>query len=226
MEGKEEGKEGREEITFYVSRFTFYALRKMKGVLVMSVAMPSLRRFSRAEYVKMAEGGIFAPGEHTELIEGEIFEMSPQKSSHATTVMIVADALRSVFTRGYVVRTQVPLDLNEISEPEPDVIIVSGTQRDYKDAHPTTALLVVEVSDTTLAYDRNYKASLYAKAGIADYWIVNLMQRRLEVYRAPKPIADMLFGYGYGQIMYYMEGDEVTPLAAPQSKIAVTELLP
>jgi len=192
----------------------------------MIIATPRLRRFSRAEYLKMAEAGIFGPGERTELIEGEILKMAPQKSSHATAVMIVADALRSVFTRGYVVRTQVPLDLNEISEPEPDVIVISGAQRDYKDAHPTTALLVVEVSDTTLAYDRNYKASLYAKSGIADYWSVNLVQRRLEVYRVPKPMADLLFEYGYRQITYYAEDEEVAPLAAPQSAIVVAELLP
>lgn len=192
----------------------------------MIIATPRLRRFSRTEYLKMAEASILAPNERTELIEGEIFKMAPQKSSHATAVMIVADALRSVFTRGYVVRTQVPLDLNEISEPEPDVIVVSGTQRDYKDAHPMTALLVLEVSDTTLAYDRNYKASLYAKSGIADYWIVNLVQRQLEVYRNPKPLADMPFGYGYQQITYYTADDAVAPLAAPQSAIAVAELLP
>ena len=185
-----------------------------------------VRQWTREEYMKMAELGLLAPDERTELIEGEIIQMSPQNSSHATAVILVADVLRTVFGQGYVIRTQLPLALNEISEPEPDVAVVPGAPRDYRDAHPTTALLIVEVSDTTLTYDRSQKASLYAKAGIEDYWIVNLVHQRLEVYRNPSLISEQPFGYGYKHVALYMAKDLLAPLAAPQASVAVVDILP
>ena len=189
-------------------------------------AMPNLRRWTRAEYMRMTEVGILAPDERVELIEGEIIKMSPQNTPHAVAVSLISEILRVFFGKGYYVRTQMPMDINEISEPEPDVAVVSGTPRDYLLGHPTTALLIVEVSDSTLAYDRNQKASLYAKADIADYWIVNLINRRLEVHREPAPMPEQPFGCGYKQITHYVETDHVTPLAHPQSFIAVAEILP
>lgn len=97
------------------------------------------------------------------------------------------DALRKAFGEGTHVRIQLPLALDPSSEPEPDVTVVRGSPRDYRDAHPSAALLVVEVADTTLSHDRDQKGSLYARAGVADYWIVNLVDQVLEVYRDPGP---------------------------------------
>lgn len=192
----------------------------------MSSATPKLRQWTRVEYMKMAEIGIFEPDEQIELIEGKIIEMSPQKTSHAVAVSLVGEALRILFGKDYYARIQMPIDINEISEPEPDVAVVPGSPRDYLLRHPMSAALIVEVSDSTLAYDRNQKSSLYAKAGIADYWIVNLIDQRLEVYRDPVPMPEQPFGFGYKQIRNYMATDRVSPLALPRSFITVAEILP
>src|SRR6266853_670905 len=144
--------------------------------MIMS-AEPKTRRWSRAEYTMMAELGLF-DGQRVELVDGEIMQMPPQKNWHFVTIKLVEEALESAFGPGYWVRTQGPINLGATSEPEPDIAVVAGKPRDYR-AHPNAALLVVEVSDTTLAYDRGRKASLYASASIADYWIVNLIDRQL-----------------------------------------------
>jgi Uma2 family endonuclease len=173
----------------------------------------------------MANIGLF-DGKRVELIEGEIFEMSPQLSRHAALVGVVSDVLEEAFGQGYCARTQVPLDVGEISDPEPDVAIVTGEHKDYMDTHPTTAHLIVEISDSTLSLDRNHKASLYAKAGIADYWIVNLVDRQLEVHRIPAADASKPYGFGYQDVTILKETHSVSPLAAPQATIAVADLLP
>ncbi|MFA0742079.1 MAG: hypothetical protein DFNUSKGM_002199, partial [Candidatus Fervidibacter sacchari] len=140
------------------------------------------RKFSKDEYYRMAEMGFFN-GQRVELIDGEVILMSPQEASHATAVGLVADTLQSVFSDGFIVRVQQPLDLGEAHEPEPDVAVVPGKRRDYATSHPKTAVLIVEVALTSVDYDRNVKSSLYAKAGIPEYWLLNLRERRLEVFR-------------------------------------------
>ena len=192
----------------------------------MSDLMPDRRLWTRSEYMAMAEAGILAPDERTELIGGEIIQISPQKGPHASGVVLVDEALRGIFSGNFHIRPQLPLSVEEISDPEPDVAIVSGKPRDYVEFHPTTALLVVEVSDSTLAYDRGQKASLYAKAGIADYWILNLPEQRLEVYRRPAPMSNQPFGYGYTSSTIYFSTDAVAPLAMPESAVRVADLLP
>jgi len=174
----------------------------------------------------MAEMGIFAPNERVELIEGEILQMPPQNPSHSTGIRTIQETLRIAFGPGFDVRPQLPLLLNIASEPEPDIAIVRGSFRDYRTAHPRMALLVVEVSDTTLAFDRCEKASLYARADIQEYWIVNLLERVIEVHREARPDPDMPFDYGYARITCHDAGDTLSPLAAPNVKIPVTELLP
>ena len=135
----------------------------------------------------MVDAGIFGSGDRVELLDGEIVEMAPRKSRHATAVTLVADRLRRVCEEigGCSVRAQLPLALDPDSEPEPDVAVVDGTARDYSDAHPQGARLVVEVSDTTLAYDRGRKLAGYARAGIAEYWVLDLGSRALWVHRSP-----------------------------------------
>jgi Uma2 family endonuclease len=146
------------------------------------------RKFSKAEYYRMAEMGFFN-GQRVELIDGEVILMSPQEAGHATAVGLVADALQAVFSEGFTIRVQQPLDLGEVHEPEPDVAVVPGQRRDYATSHPKTAVLIVEVALTSVDYDRNVKSSLYAKAGIPEYWLLNLRERRLEVFREPVPYA-------------------------------------
>lgn len=192
----------------------------------MAVSHTHLRLWTREEYLKMAEAGVFAPGERVELIEGEIIAMTPQKGPHATGITLVSEELRRPFGRGYVVRVQLPLDLGSLSQPEPDVAVVRGSARDYRDAHPTTAVLVVEVSDVTLHLDRLQKPGLYARAGIPEYWILNLLERVLEVYRDPAPLPDHPLGYGYRSSERLDASASVVPLAASATPIAVADLLP
>jgi Uma2 family endonuclease len=193
--------------------------------MIMSVAVePRDFLLTVSQYYKMAEVGLFE-GKRVELIEGRIIEMSPVGSKHATAVTLASDCLREAFNKNYFVRVQCPIDLGQQSAPEPDLAIIKGNIRDFSTAHPTTAALIVEVSDTTLHYDRKEKASLYARAGMKDYWIINLNDRRLEVYRKPIKDASQPLGFGYSEIRILTEADSIKSLSA-KSEIAVAELLP
>lgn len=190
-------------------------------------APPLRRRFTRAEYERAAELGLFGPEERLELIGGEVIKkMTPQRSFHATGVTLAAEALRRVFPEWYVVRVQLPLVLGDESEPEPDIALVSGEIRDHLAAHPSTALLVVEVADSSLAFDRTTKASLYAAAGIPEYWIVNLLDRVLEVHREPAPMAEQPFGHHYRSVTRHSADEPIAPLAAPGAAIRISDLIP
>jgi Uma2 family endonuclease len=191
----------------------------------MQLVEPKTRRWNRAEFYQMADLGWFND-QRVELIEGEIIEMPPIGNPHCICTDRVAESLRTVFHPGCWVRMQMPLNLNPYSEPLPDVAVVAGARDQYTD-HPTTALLVVEVSDTTLSYDRRRKASLYARTAIADYWIVNLVDRQLEVHRDPAADSTQAYGFGYANPLLILgPADLVTPLAAPHARIPVTNLLP
>jgi Uma2 family endonuclease len=185
-----------------------------------------VRRWSRQEYDQMVEAGIFPPGDRVELIDGEVLAVTPQGSAHATAVRLAEEALRAAFGAGFDVRVQMPLALDAASEPEPDVAVVRGSPRDYRDHHPATALLVVEVADTTLAHDRERKASLYARAGIAEYWIVNLLDRRLEVYRDPAPRPEARPDSGYREVRSHAASERISPQASPRTAFQVADLLP
>ncbi len=167
----------------------------------------------------MVSGGVFHPEDKLELIDGEIYDVSPQSSRHATAIRLAEDALRRAYGSGCDVRVQLPAALDGSSEPEPDVAVVEGGPRDYRDAHPTTALLTIEVSDTSLAFDRSTKQATYARNGIPEYWIVNLIDRQVEVYRQPE-------GGGYTEVSKLTPPDRVSPLSRPDRSIAVADLLP
>jgi Uma2 family endonuclease len=184
---------------------------------------PAPYRWTREEYYRLGEIGLFS-GQRVELIEGVIMVLSPQNWPHTSTVARVGRALDRSLGPGFWVRLQFPLNLGT-SDPEPDVSVVPGTIEDYRD-HPTTALLLVEVSDSSLDYDRTRKASLYARAGITDYWIVNLVDRQVEVRRDPRPDASQPYGHDYASVTVLVPPAIVTPLAAPQVSLAVADLLP
>jgi Uma2 family endonuclease len=186
---------------------------------------PTPYRWTREQYYKMGESGILTE-ENVELIEGEVIQMSPIYSPHATSVTLADDVMRDIFGKGWVVRVQLPLSLGINSDPQPDVAVVAGKARDFKDAHPSTAALVIEVAVSSLVYDRNTKASLYAKAGIKDYWIVNVEGEQLEVYRRPIADAKGEYGFIYTQTLIFKKGDVVKPLAKPKAVVAVADLLP
>lgn len=180
---------------------------------------PRVHRWTRDEYHAMGRIGLF-DGKRVELLEGDVIEMSPIDGPHATAVTLVDDELRAAFGRGYVVRVQQPIALSIPSEPEPDALVVPGHARDYRDNHPTTATLLVEVASSSLTYDRTRKARAYARAGIADYWIVNLVDRQVEIHRDPQPDGS------YASVSVAGEDDVVSPLAAPSAAIRVVDLLP
>jgi Uma2 family endonuclease len=183
------------------------------------------KRWSKDEYYRLGELGFFH-GTRVELIEGRLMVHSPQNSLHADTLFLVEHVLRTVFPAGYLVRGQLPVDLGQTTEPEPDVSVVLGTLRQFLNAHPTSAVLIVEVSDSTLSYDRNRKGSLYARANIQDYWIVNVVDRQLEVYRDPQPDPTAPLGYRFSSRTVLRPPDTVSPIALPQTTIAVADLLP
>jgi|SRR5579871_843534 len=188
---------------------------------------PERRCWTVEEFDRAGREGIFRYDERLELIEGEVFtKVSPQESPHSTGIRLVEVALNHAFPRGYDVRVQMPLVFGTRNKPEPDVAVVTGTIRDYAHRHPTTAVLVVEVSDSTLRIDRTTKAALYARAGIEEYWILNLVDRVLEVYREPAQSSGHPLGYAYRSLVRYSEADQVSPLGAPQTILAVADLLP
>ena len=132
--------------------------------------------------------GVFK-GRRPMLIRGVLLEQGPMNPPHAIAVEILAELLRTVFGSGWRIRSQLPLVLGLDTDPFPDFAILAGTPRSHVPSHPTTAALVVEVSDTTLADDMTEKAELYATANIPEYWVLDLNARCLHVYRAPAPLA-------------------------------------
>jgi Uma2 family endonuclease len=184
------------------------------------------RRWTRQEYDRMIEAGVLTPEDRVELIDGEILAMTPQGSAHATGVSLAQEALRTAFGRDVHIRTQLPLAFGAESEPEPDVAVVAGAVRDYRDAHPQSALLVVEVADATLPYDRDVKGSLYARARVPEYWLVNLAEAVVEVHRDPMVMPQGLFGWQYRTVDRFGPGDSMAPLSFPHASIAVADLLP
>src|SRR3990172_511139 len=183
------------------------------------------RRWTRQEYDRMVEAGVFTPEDRLELVAGEVLAMTPQGSPHATSVSLVAEALRLGCAGKVHVRVQLPLALGSDSEPEPDVAVVAGSIRDYAEAHPQSALLVVEVADATLVYDRDTKGSLYARAMVPEYWLVNLVERVVEVYRDPVAAAKARFGWSYRTVQRVSPDGSMTPPASLTGSIAVADLL-
>jgi len=184
------------------------------------------RRFTRAEYDRLIDLGVFQPGDPIELIGGELLVAEPQGAPHYTAIVQTAKELEAAFGSGWTVRTQGPIGLDDDSEPEPDVAVVPGGPRDYARAHPSRPALTVEVSESSLGIDRHHKGSLYARAGLSDYWVLNLADRVLEVYREPVPESAAPFGWRYARREVFGAAAQVTPLAAPGSSIAVSRLLP
>lgn len=188
---------------------------------------PRRRPFTAAEFWKMYELGFFN-GQRVELIGGEIVAMAAQSNLHAVGIDLIRCALEAAFGTGFWVRAQNSLDLSPLSVPDPDIAVVIGSPLQFRGqrANPTSALLIVEVSETTLWEDRGRKASLYAAAGIPDYWILNIADSVLEVRRDPRADATQEFGFGYATLTTLTADDFATPLAAPTARIAVADVLP
>lgn len=189
-------------------------------------AHPAYRQWTRKEYDRLVEMGILHEDEPIELIGGQMIVAEPKGSPHATAIGLTAEALRVAFGRGWVVRVQDPVALDDDSEPEPDVVVVPGGWRDYRAEHPSRPALIVEVAESSLRFDRRHKGSVYARAGVADYWIVNLQRNVLEVYREPVTAATALYGWKYASVRTLKAHATISPLAAPDATVTVADLLP
>ncbi len=184
-----------------------------------------LHRWTLEEYHRLGELGMFE-GRRVELIEGEICEMSPMATPHAAAIMVLDEVFGEVLQRRYGIRCQLPMTMPNATEPEPDFAIVERRTDNYRKEHPSTALLVVEVSDSTLTYDRRTKSGLYASANVPEYWILDLNSRQLEVRRDPASHAMARHGFSYRSLTIYDETQSVSPLLAPEISLRVADLLP
>ena len=178
-------------------------------------------RWTPEQYHRLIEAGFFDDG-RVEMLGGLFWDMTGQMTPHATGIRLATLVLEEAFGEGYEVRPQLPILLPDGAEPEPDVAVAPGTPLDYAEHHPRAEelMLALEVSDTSLIKDRGLKLVSYAQAWISEYWIVNLVNRQLEVYRKPIPSGT------YTDFHIYLPGQVVVPLAQPTKAIAVSELLP
>jgi Uma2 family endonuclease len=191
----------------------------------MAQAPFALRRWKRVEYERLVELGVF-DHEAVELIGGQLIVAEPQHTSHAVGVGKSADALRMKLPPGWIVRVQAPIALDDESVPEPDIALVPGSHDDYLDSHPERPALVIEVAESSLRLDRRDKGSLYARARLADYWIVNVVDRVVEIYREPHADSSAPYGWSYASLTTLAPPAVVTPLALPSLRIAASDLLP
>jgi Uma2 family endonuclease len=192
----------------------------------MSESVVRTRRWSRAEYDNLIEKHVFRSEERLELLGGELVVREPHGDPHTLAVELVNEALGAAFGPDWRIRVQLPVALDEESEPEPDLSVAPGRARDRREPKPSRLALVVEIADSSLALDRAHKGSLYARARVADYWIVNLVDRVLEVYRDPGPDAAAPFGCVYRVVRRLSAEESIVPLAAPTARIAIADLLP
>lgn len=153
------------------------------------------KQWSLDEWDQMIAAGVLHEDSNLLLLEGEILQISPQNSPHSTAVGLVQDELTAALAPETHLRVQMPLYLGTASDPEPDLAVVSGQRRDYSLQQPTGALLVVEVADTSLAFDRGRKARVYARFGVPEYWVVDLPNRQIRRFTRPGE-----FGYATEEI--------------------------
>jgi Uma2 family endonuclease len=172
------------------------------------------------EYERMGEAGIFRPDSRLELLEGEIYEMSPIGSRHAACVSFFGNLLNRQLGDRLIVRTQDPVRLDDFSEPQPDIALVRWRDDFYREAHPIPAdvLLVIEVADTTVDSDRRVRIPLYAKAGIREAWLVNLPAEQIEIYAEPERDA-------YRIIKRVKRGEEARAHSIPELIVSADAVL-
>lgn len=178
------------------------------------------RRFTTDEYEQLAMAGILAEDDRVELIEGEIVEMSSLGPQHAACVTRLTELFYQLSNPDVTIRVQAPVRPGDFSAPQPDVVIVNRREDHYAGGHPEPedVLLLIEVSDSSLAYDRDVKLPLYARAGIAEVWLVTLLSQVVEVYRAPGDD-------GYGEKRTLHRGQTIAPVHLPDAELSVGDVL-
>jgi Uma2 family endonuclease len=186
----------------------------------MSMAHAALHRFNVKEYYRMAEIGVLRRDDRVELLDDVIVDMPPIRPPHSGMVNRLNHLFHSFPGDRWLMAVHGQLDLDEYSEPEPDLMLLRFLEDFYRSHHPKPeeVFLLIEVSDSTLETDRAVKLPLYARAGIAEVWIVNLIERTVEIYREPH-----FSGYSSSQILH--RGDKIAPAQFPDAVIEVADLL-
>lgn len=182
--------------------------------------MNALYRWNREQYHRLGEIDVF-DGERVELLSGEVWRLGPQSPPHAATISRTSRTIRGILGEGFVVSSKMPVSLTDNSEPEPDVSVAIGVIEGFADHHPSVSeiVLLVEVADDTLDKDRGVKRKIYASAGIQDYWIINLIDCQVEVYRQPS-----LDGT-YADVRTYLPTESIELICVPGKEIAASKLL-
>jgi Uma2 family endonuclease len=182
---------------------------------------PRPRRITADEFGRMAEAGIFRPGERVELLDGVVIGVPPPSPPHADATDRIGEIFYERFRRRARIGVQRPLRLDDLSQPEPDVVLLRRRDEGYRAGHPAPGdvLLVVEVALSSLRHDRGRKLRAYARAGIAEVWIVDLAQCRVEVYAAPR-------AGSYAVTRIASQGDAIAPRAFPDDAIPVASFVP
>ncbi len=180
-----------------------------------------VHRISVDEYHRMGEAGVFAPDERVELLDGVLIAMPPIGPAHAYSVRTLIDGLVTKLAGRAVVDVQNPVVIGPTSEPQPDVMLLRPPHARYGKALPTTAdaLLVIEVADSSITTDRGPKLCAYARAGVSEVWIVDLVQQVVDVFSEPA-------GEDYARRTRAVRGDQLAPSAFPDAAIAVSDILP
>ena len=180
-----------------------------------------VRQWTVSDYRRMLDAGILVEDDQVELLNGQITLMSPQRPPHTTATKRAYDYLKPLLLGKADVRSQSPITLNSYSEPEPDIAVVAIDNFEYSDRHPSPneIFLLIEVADSTLARDLGEKVSAYAQANIQDYWVVNVRERIVHIFRHP-------LGDTYQQKQILEENDECSLLVFPDINVLISRLLP
>ena len=178
-------------------------------------------RYTAESYFGLVDAGVLRPDDRVELLEGVIVAMSPQTVRHASAIRRVYRALREAIGPRAVISVQLPFLTGAHSVPEPDLAVVPGRESDYDNVHPTTAHLIVEAADSSLLQDRLTKAAIYAAGGAPEYWILNLRDDVVEVFRRPDPATRR-----YLENTTVRRGERLALVAFPDANVAVDDLLP
>jgi len=178
------------------------------------------RLLTTDEYHQMIRTGVLGEDDRLELIEGELFEMTPISSEHAGHVKRLAELFHDLVRKRAIVSVQDPIRLSERSEPQPDLALLHPRADYYTESHPEPAdvLLIVEVAETSAGYDRDVKMPLYARAGIAEAWLVSLADKWIEVYREPSSV-------GYLSMRKALPGATVAPQVFPDVALTVSDMV-
>lgn len=186
---------------------------------------PLAMRWTVEQFNRMGDMGWFE-GRRPFLLDGVIWDQGPMNPPHAVALELLDIAIRAAFGAGWRFRIQTPLTVDDHNDPFPDYAVVRGSPRDSNDSHPATASLIVEVADTSIRVDLTEKAERYATAGVADYWVLDLENRRLIVLRDPEPLPKGLGATAYRTQLVFAPTERVSPLAVAQASILVGDLLP